>query len=410
VVLPGGFAFNRENSNDYQGKAIFMLDAGTGQPFWKIAYDNAIGAADTPNGDLEILEVNNSDPSKQLTKSELFNFPIPSAMTVIDEDNDGYMDAIYYGNTGGHLFKTDISNPDMSEWTTYTLYKTNITTKGQTTIDDILDNQITVVDKVFDVGDGIRGLTSFATGYITAIDNKVITVNVTSGTFVKDETIECRIYDPIYMSPGVTFDTCYKIWVAFGTGDRDRPRTNVTNGRFIFVKDNGSTNSTLSDLEDVSFGAQDSVQKSVSNSRGFYFNFALGDGEKMFDPSPIILPDEYLVPQIYFNTYRPPEAYSNPNQIDNPCAAPEEGIMTVYKISISTCGTSESNLDDFSVTGENFTGRIAGGGSYKGKESVMYISKSGDVADVPGGEGNFDAVVFKNPYQGGLVFWLEKRR
>jgi hypothetical protein len=322
------------------------------------------------------------------------------------------MDALYYGNIGGHFFKTDISNPNMDEWTTYVLYKTEITTKGESTIENIVEGeqftQITAPDKVFDVGDGIMGQTSYATGYIISIDNKTLTVDVTSGQFQMGEGIITRIYDPIYLAPAVAFDTCYQLWVTFGTGDRDRPRTNVKTpgGRFIALKDSGDTNSTLADLSPISFGNSDDLPKAeLSGVKGWYLDFTTGDGEKLFDPEPIILPDEDLIPHIYFNTYRPPEEYSNPNQLENPCDAPDEGIMTVYDLYISTCGTTNT------IEGERFTGRIAGGGMYQGKEYVLYISKSGDVADVPGGEGgNFSAITKPLPFHGGIVFWLEKRR
>jgi hypothetical protein len=408
VLVPGGFAFNSENSNNLEGKAVFMLDAATGELIWKIAYDPVGGAADTPNAEKEILEVNNDDSTKHLTKSDLFNFSIPSALTAVDTDNDGHMDAIYFGNVGGNLFKTDLSNPVMDEWTTYVLYKTEIITKGQSVIDNIVEGeqvtQITASDKVFDVGDGIRGMTSYATAYIIGIENKTLSVLVTSGQFQMGEGIITRVYDPIFLSPTVAFDTCYQMWVAFGTGDRDRPRTNLTSGRFIILKDDGSTNSTVDELTQISVSSSDEFDEHnrTENTNGWYFDFT-GDGEKLFDPEPIILPDDDLIPHIYFNSYRPPEVNLAPG--DNPCDAPDEGIMTVYDLYISSCGTTDT------IEGERFTGRIAGGGMYQGKEYVLYISKSGDVADVPGGEGgNFSAVVKKLPYPGGIVFWLEKRR
>jgi hypothetical protein len=412
VLVPGGFAFNSENPNNLEGKAVFMLDASNGNLLWKIAYDPVGGADDTPNAEAEILEVNNDDPGKHLTRSELFNFSIPTSLTAVDKDNDGYMDAIYFGNIGGHLFKTDISNPNMEEWTTYVLYKTEITTKAQSVIEAIVEGeqfiQVTLpaLNKVFEVGDGIMGMTSYATGYIVSIDKRILTVSVTSGAFQVGEGIITRIYDPIYLSPTLAFDTCYQLWIAFGTGDRDRPRTNLKTpgGRFIVLKEENSTNSTLAELSPISFGTSDDLPKAeLGQTRGWYLDFTQGVGEKLFDPEPIILPDENLIPHIYFNTYRPPE--TSIKNVDNPCDAPDEGIMAVYDLSISSCGTTDV------IEGERFTGRIAGGGMYQGKEYVMYISKSGDVADVPGGEGgNFSAVVKKLPYHGGIVFWLEKRR
>ncbi len=79
--------------------------------------------------------------------------------------------------------------------------------------------------------------------------------------------------------------------------------------------------------------------------------------------------------------------------------------MKLYDISLINCGTLET------IGLERETGRIAGGGIYAGKEYVMYKSKSGDVADVPGGEGGqFITDVKRLPYPGGLLFWKEKKR
>jgi hypothetical protein len=413
VVLPGGFAFNSENPNNLQGKAVFIVDAATGELLWKIAYDPLNGAEDTDNADMEIVEVNNDIPNQHLTRSEKFNYPFPSALTAVDKDNDGYMDAIYYGNVGGHLFKTDFSNPDMKEWTTYLLYKTvPDVIPPEAAIESIVKGEfvtqitISAADKGLVIGDGIMGKTSYATGYIVDVDNKILFVKVTSGAFQVGEmiTAAARKYDPIYLSPTVAYDTCYRMWVAFGTGDRDRPRTNLENGRFIILKDDGTTDLTKTDFSQISFGSDGTLTgDSVENGIGWHLEFTQGVGEKLFDPEPIILPDEDLIPHIYFNTYRPPETKTSPG--DNPCDAPDEGIMTVYDLYLSACGTTDT------IEGERFTGRIAGGGMYQGKEFVLYISKSGDVADVPGGEGgNFSAVVKKLPYPGGIVFWLEKRR
>jgi hypothetical protein len=228
------------------------------------------------------------------------------------------------------------------------------------------------------------------------------------------------------MAPAAAYDTCYQLWITFGTGDRDRPRTNFNpdpnlkydyGGRFITLRDNGKVNHiTENDIRDAvvsstlvkfTWGGTDNETLIAPSTfpvdvNGMYFNFP-DTGERLFEPEPIILPDEYLVPHIYFNTYQPPPEYTA-NQAD-PCDLPKEGLMTIYDIALKSCGTLED------IEGERETGRIAGGGIYAGKEYVMYKSESGDVADVPGGEGGqFTAETIRLPYPGGLVFWKEKKR
>jgi len=413
IFLTGGFAYNSEYSLDQQGKAIFMVDAGTGDLLWMIGYDITNGATDESNSpDTEKIEMYSSDGIRYYTSSDYFNFPIPTSLTAIDKDGNDFADALYFGNIGGHLFKTDISNFDTAEWTTYLIYKTEITTKATSTIASINDVEFTMnsLDN-FEVGDAIIGETSHAYGYIRRIEEKdgdtVFSVETNKGTFQTNETIFCRTYDPIYLSPALTYDTCNQIWIIFGTGDRDRPRSANHIGKFIAIKDVGNTNLTTSNLSYLTWGStnEDSnlPKSELTSSKGWYFNF--GDNyEKLFDPDPVVLPDEYGFPHIYFNTYQPPTSTSLVT--DNPCAAPQEGNMLLYNIALTTCGVVDT------IEGERTTGRIAGGGVYNSKEYVLYTSTSGDVADVPG-EDDMESWPVKlfDPFgRGSFIFWKEKKR
>ena len=411
VFFTGGFAYNSEYGADQKGKAIFMVDAGTGELLWMIGYDETNGAFDAVNSpDKEEIEMDAAvDGIHFYTKSPYFNFPIATSLTAIDKDNNDLADTLYFGNIGGHLFKTDISSFDTSEWKTYLIYKTNITTRATTTISSIADVEITVASKTnFLVGDTIIGQTSHAYGYIREIDNKVFSVVMMKGTFQVGETIVVRTYDPIYLSPAMTYDTCNQIWITFGTGDRDRPRSSNHVGRFIAIKDVGNTGLTLSNLNHLTWGSTDTAtdlpQAELTSSKGWYFNFS-ANYEKLFDPDPVVLPDQYGFPHIYFNTYQPPTSGTNPQQ-DNPCTAPSEGKMTLYDIAITTCGMVDT------IEGERTTGRIAGGGVYNSKEYVLYTSTTGNVADVPG-EDDYEAWPVKlfDPFgRGSFIFWKEKKR
>lgn len=419
AVLPGGFGFNSENSADQKGKAVFIVDASDGTLLWMIGYDAANGAADAANSpDPEILDTATTDDYiTNLTKAGTFNFAIPSALNAVDKDGDGYLDTIYYGNLGGHLFKTDISNPARAQWTTRVLFEDYIepiADSASETIDAIADNVITIkkVPVEFVPGATIMQVSPYAYGYIFSIDKTAVTVVTNTGTFQKDNTLVIRNYDPIYLSPALAYDTCYQLWVTFGTGDRDRPRSNPTKGRFIAFKDNGSSthhidggdgdsnDTTLQQLNNQLWGVDDDT--TVDNAGGWYFDFP-DAAEKIFDPEPVIIPDQYLIPHIYFNTYQPP--LGTVAKSTDLCSGPDEGIMKLYDIALVNCGTVEE------IEGDRITGRIAGGGIYQGKEYVMYTSETGDVADVPGEEGGqFKAKPIRLPYPGGIVFWKEKKR
>jgi hypothetical protein len=41
---------------------------------------------------------------------------VPSAVRAVDMNDDGYIEAIYFGDTSGNLWKIDLDNPDMSTW------------------------------------------------------------------------------------------------------------------------------------------------------------------------------------------------------------------------------------------------------------------------------------------------------
>lgn len=407
AVLPGGFAFNQENSNDLKGKAVFVVDASNGNLIWMAGYD--------PDGD------DDDTDNKLLTDNSLFNFPIPSSLSLIDKNNDGYVDIIYFGNLGGHFFKANISDKDVTNWEVNNLYKTNITTSADSTIQSISGDQITIQDtSEFALGGRVRGLESKAQGYITEINDAVLTVSVDAGTFIDGETIVTRTYDPIFLSPSIAYDNCFRLWAVFGTGDRDRPRTNPDKGHFIALRDNGSYENQLPNLDVLTWTDDVLTNQTLSDDKnGWYFDFP-DDSEKLFDPKPIIIPDETRIPHILFDTYQPPEVIADPNQIDNPCAVPTEGIMTLYNIIFWGCTSSET-MDAEQIGGSKTIGRIAGGGLYHGgKEFILYTSETGKVADAPGsddggGSGNgsrnkYTTTSIENPYIGGVIFWKEKKR
>jgi hypothetical protein len=260
------------------------------------------------------------------------------------------------------------------------------------------------------------GKTSFATGYIREVDNKDISVTVTTGTFQVDEEIVTRTYNPIYLAPSLTYDRCFKLWVMIGTGDRDRPRTNKANGHFVIFKENDTylhqvdNDVTAGDdtqyLQDVSdYWVDDTLAvTTLVDVNGWYFKFP-DTSEKLFDPEPVMIPDKDFNPRIIFNTYQPPP--ESVHSLDNPCASPDEGTMILYEL-LMGCGLSDT------IGGDTQQGRIAGGGIYGGKEYILYEGKDGNVASAPAsddeGDSNIDASWSNLGYHGGIVFWKEKKR
>jgi hypothetical protein len=402
VFLAGGFEFNQENTSDPRGKAVFMVDASTGELLWMIGYNNTDGAED--GAGTTYIDTNTSDSIRYLTKMEEFNYPVASALTVVDSDSDGLVDTMYFGNIGGHLFRTDVSGSETANWHTTLVYRTDVQTLASGVIGEIVDTNVYDLGgdaADFEPGWTIRGTTSNAMGYITDVDGakKEITVAVNTGTFLLDETVVARSWDPIYLQPSVAFDPCYQLWVTWGTGDRDRPRTSPFKGRFMGLRDANLAEQSLTNLLELTWVDNELASTGVDQAtyNGWYFDF-IDDGEKLFDPEPVVLPGEGLGPIIYFNTYQPPTE-TNLGPQENPCDAPQEGDMMLYAVSITACAPDI-------VVGGRESGRLAGGGIHQGTEFVQYIGV-GEVGSVP----PLDKVIGKKlPYPGGVIFWKEKKR
>ena len=387
VVVSGGMAFNNENVNDKKGKAVFVLDAATSDVIWMVGFDNASGAVDgagTP--ELEITAATYTNPSgvagvKHLTKDGAFNFCIPSAVSAVDKDNNGYIDSIYFGNVAGHVFKVDTSNILTSNWKTYSIFRKDLTTNLATgTITGITINTglpadtytVSTSSGAFQLGQNVMGLTSKAMGFITEVgrqgSNDLLTIQETSDEIFQTENIVVRPYDPIFISPAIHKDTCQHYWVSFGTGDRLRSRTNPTPGKFVSLMDTVATPSmlTTSNLVHIDLQLDDgwfpgSTDIKVDNKWGWYFNFPnAAEGEKLFDPDPIILPDANLNPHIFFNTYQ----YIATASTTEECNAPTSGAMRFYEITVDYCKGGN-------VTGYREEGGISGGGMMEGSEFII---------------------------------------
>ncbi|MFO7662907.1 MAG: PilC/PilY family type IV pilus protein [Chloroflexota bacterium] len=417
VVLAGGMAFNNENTAASEGKSVFVIDASTGKLIWMLGYNSA-GAADaagTAQIDTTPDDAYTGDGVRYLTAKPEFSYPIPSAITPVDRDSDGFLDTIYFGNVAGHLFKADISSADHDQWKAYQLYKKeglHAVPQASTTISSISGNVLTLDTGAtgFDLHRNVFGLTSKAMGTIDAIDSVkdyIVTVTTISpSSFIAGETLVIPSYDPIYLSPAVFFDKGYNLWVAFGSGDRTRSRTNPDSGKFLALRDGTTTVSAatvqktdilLSDLVPLTWTGMtmDPTSIKVDNKWGWWFTFPMsGNGEKLFDPEPIVLPDMDLVPHIYFNTYQP-----SPEGTTSECDAPKNGIMYYYDLACDYSGTG-------TVGGYYESGRIAGGGVFQGTDYIVYVGK-GDVASIPPLQ---DIKPIKLIYTGSLLFMKEKKR
>ncbi|MDB5986658.1 MAG: hypothetical protein JWR16_1711 [Nevskia sp.] len=93
--------------DDSVGNAIYMVDALTGELLWKAAKSSSSSAS--------------YSASSKTFSHPLLQDGIPSDVTAIDTDGDGYTDRAYVGDTGGHIWRVDLpitsTGADRSKWT-----------------------------------------------------------------------------------------------------------------------------------------------------------------------------------------------------------------------------------------------------------------------------------------------------
>ena len=218
-----------------KGRAIFIVDAFDGTVIWQ-ASAGVTTATTTAASGRTVKKLNVPDMS----------CAIPSDVTVLDKNRDGFADRVYVGDTCGQMWRLDISDTSMDEWVA-----TKIAAISSSTDTDIANKRkfLFPPDLVF----GTDG-----TGNYTA--------------------------------------------VLLGTGDREHPFSTVVSNRFYMFKDrdgsgqSGATNSTStkisgfaspgptgSPLSDTDvFDATSTVLVDGSNALGLKgWKIVLGAGEKV---------------------------------------------------------------------------------------------------------------------------------
>lgn len=77
---------------------------------------------DNKGNSFYIADIETGTILKHFTVGDATN-KIPSNVTAFDADEDGYIDYIYFGDIKGTLWKVDIRNPNINDWTLYEFFK-----------------------------------------------------------------------------------------------------------------------------------------------------------------------------------------------------------------------------------------------------------------------------------------------
>jgi type IV pilus assembly protein PilY1 len=196
VAFFGGGYYTAENNS--AGKAFFVLDLATGKKLWEYYNDGSL------------------DDRKYM------NFSLAANPTIVDLNQDGYIDRVYIGDVGGQLWKFDVSAPA-------TLF---------------------------------AGLVSNWTGKRLFVADPLQPNPPSVGEYYPAQAI--------YAAPTVALDDYGSLWVYFGTGDRNHPN-NTSKNRFYGIRDNttmvNETPLTEAALVDVSSADGPAVQ-------GWFFRLA----------------------------------------------------------------------------------------------------------------------------------------
>ena len=101
VMFAGGYSLNKDSSasNDSMGNAFYVVNAETGDLIWKAKHGATTGSVS----------------SEVYTHEYLVN-SIPSDITSLDTDGDGIDDRVYFGDTGGVVWRVDIHDKDRTKW------------------------------------------------------------------------------------------------------------------------------------------------------------------------------------------------------------------------------------------------------------------------------------------------------
>ncbi len=255
-----------------KGRGVYVMDVatldavgapltGAGAKVWGFGYGAALTAT--------------TDPA--------MTFSVPSPVSVLDRNNDGYTDRFYVGDTGGNMWRFDIGDPSTANW------------KGR---------------KIFGSNPGSGG----------AADRG----------------------RKIFYEPAITLEAGYEA-VYFGTGDREHPLNTAVLDRMYLVKDKGdgtvvTESGTLVDVttNDLQESADqvviDNILLQLDTQYGWYIKLDLNIGEKVLAP-PLVFREAY------FTTYTP-DASAAPD----PCAPGNLGVARVYVLNPET-GEAAINLD-----------------------------------------------------------------
>ncbi len=243
-------------TNATEGRAVYAIDVLTGSKLWEYSNSTSTGLSDP------------SDTRHDMT------YAIPSSVTVIDSDGNGYADRAYAGDAGGQIWRFDIGNNSTSNWTGKIIFRSN------------------------------------------------------PGA---DSSSGRRIMYPPDIVQEIGYDVLY-----FGTGDREHPRDTSVVDRLYAVKDAGNITTPLTEsnlvnatenllqVSSTTSSEITTILTNLSTNKGWYIKLDQNSGEKVLSPASV------FAKVAYYTSFTPGSGVEL-----NPCV-PNRGTASVYAVKYLT--------------------------------------------------------------------------
>ncbi|MCJ8320655.1 MAG: rRNA (guanine-N1)-methyltransferase [Colwellia sp.] len=279
LIFGAGYSIAKDGEGiggeDSAGLGIYMVDAETGEPLWRL-----------------------NETSSAITTTFTGTDSIPSKIGILDSDSDGYVDRLYAGDTGGNVWRVDMPGADIADWTVFQL--ASLGGDDSNTNDRRFFSQPTIVRAL---------ITETTTSTVEKFDEE-------TQTTVTTEQIDQ------YKKP-------YEA-ILLGSGDATNPVGKDTEDKFFMVKDEHIRTQSftgvaipdvieITDLKDYTLNpfqglegdALVAEQLLASAKSGWYIDFAPGTGEKSMSSAAVISGI------VYFSSFTPTE----PPDDDEACSA-----------------------------------------------------------------------------------------
>ena len=356
-------ACNRTTAAESLGNAVYMVDAKTGALIW-----SATKAANAVSG------------ATNTTVSTLNN-SIVGGITVLDRNNDGYMDQLYFADLGGQVFRADFTNAGATQYNTDGSIKMDkdkkpilTTSFANTRVVRLLQPAFSGVDIKYNHRFYERPAVSFYRGDSSFNNSRLFAVvNVISGDrsspLSKLRTSDAYA-DRLYgiMDTDVTLADS----ILYADDFTTRKESTATDAPKVQkVVDLNANTTTASDLlalptvtEDYTLATKRSAITSVKAKRGWYYPLTRFDGFNQVKYTKGVGKSEVIDSFLYTTVYNPDMTYGTVN----PCVAKITGgsERQLYCLPYGICLKETTNsagaaIDEY-ATSKNGTAGFARAG------------------------------------------------